>query len=172
MVGEESNHSAIGAVVQVTSLINGNLISQIRKIEAASGYASQNSLTAHFGLGNASEIQEVKISWPSGLVELFEIEEINQTHNLIEGTGIMSVTEVEKVGFKIYPNPTPSILNFQADTNGTYNVTILNTAGKQLKSHLFEQKLAINVSEFPTGIYFYQIQENNRIINSGKFVKN
>ena len=171
-VGTESNRSAIGAVVKVRALINGNLVIQTRKVEATSGYASQNSLTTHFGLGNAVEIQEVKIIWPSGLEEIFDVVEINQTYNLTEGTGTMRVKEVEKVGFKIYPNPTPFNLNFQADTKGKYMVTILNSEGKQLKSKSFEQKLELNVSEFPIGIYFYQIQENNRILNSGKFIKN
>src|SRR5690606_4931356 len=69
--GTDSNRSAIGAIVKVTAVINGNTVTQTRKIEASSGYCSQNSLTAHFGLGNATSIEEVEIKWPFGTIETY-----------------------------------------------------------------------------------------------------
>jgi hypothetical protein len=62
LVGTVSNKSAIGARVRVVS---GSL-SQIREISGGSGYMSQNSLTAEFGLGSLTQADTLEVSWPSG----------------------------------------------------------------------------------------------------------
>ncbi|MBA5629870.1 FG-GAP-like repeat-containing protein [Moheibacter lacus] len=171
LVGEVSNRSAIGAVVKVTATINGISITQMRKVEAASGYASQNSLTTHFGLSDSTEIQEVKVSWPSGLIEIFTIEEINQTYEFVEGSGTMHLTENQNFNFQIYPNPVKSNLNFKAERLGKYLVKIYNSEGKWIDVYSFESELNQNVSDYPNGIYFYKILENHQVIFKGKFLK-
>ncbi len=40
-----------------------------RWVEAGSGYAAQSAFPLHFGLGEASRIEAVEISWPSGHVD-------------------------------------------------------------------------------------------------------
>jgi len=65
LVGIVSNRSAIGARVRAVS---GSL-SQIREISGGSGYYSQNSLTAEFGLGSMTLVDTLKIRWPSGIVQ-------------------------------------------------------------------------------------------------------
>lgn len=169
--GTNSNTSAIGAIVKVTAVINGNTITQTRKVEAASGYASQNSLTTHFGLGNAGEIQQVHIKWPSGLTENFNALSINSTHNLIEGSGTLIIDEVNNPEFKIYPNPVKNVLNVEAMNDGNYIFSIMNADGKKLKERTFDIQSSINVSNLPQGIYFYRIMNNGKKITSGKFIK-
>ncbi|MEK7256849.1 MAG: CRTAC1 family protein, partial [Bacteroidota bacterium] len=51
--GTTSNRSAIGAKVWVKATIGGQQVTQLREISAQSGYCGQNSLVAHFGLGDA-----------------------------------------------------------------------------------------------------------------------
>jgi len=63
-----SNHDAIGARVRLS--IAGKTMT--RQVEAGSGYASEAMLPIHFGLGNATKIGSVEISWPSGLVQRFD----------------------------------------------------------------------------------------------------
>jgi len=41
----------------------------LRQVEGGSGTGVQNSLTLHFGLGEATEAATLSIRWPSGLVE-------------------------------------------------------------------------------------------------------
>lgn len=62
LVGTQSNRSAIGAKVHVTANIRGGTIRQLRQV---SGY---NSLQPHFGLGDATSADLVRIEWPSGAV--------------------------------------------------------------------------------------------------------
>lgn len=173
-VGTNSNKSAIGAIVQITAMVNGNLTTQTRKVEASSGYASQNSLTTHFGLGNASEILEVKIKWPSGLIEKLSELSINSTHNLVEGTGTMAIIENSPNTIKIFPNPVKNNLNLEGlPVNCSCKFVLLNSEGKLIYSENIKGKTRINfdVSNIDSGVYLYQILDNQQRIQSGKLIK-
>ena len=65
LVGTRSNRDAIGARVRLTA--GGKTM--MRQVEAGSGYASESMVPVHFGLGAASTIEGVEITWPSGLVQ-------------------------------------------------------------------------------------------------------
>lgn len=67
LVGTRSNRDAIGARVRLSA--GGKIMT--RQIEAGSGFASEATLAAHFGLGDAERIDSVEIIWPSGLTEKF-----------------------------------------------------------------------------------------------------
>ncbi|MEO1438051.1 MAG: CRTAC1 family protein, partial [Bacteroidota bacterium] len=62
-IGTVSNTSAIGARITVEA--NGEIF--IDQVMAGNGYATQNSLTQHFGLGNAAMIDRVTVQFPSGI---------------------------------------------------------------------------------------------------------
>ncbi len=71
LVGTNSNRSAIGAKIRLKATINGEPVWQLREISARGGFFVQNSLTAHFGLGDAAIIDSIKIEWPSGMVDVY-----------------------------------------------------------------------------------------------------
>ncbi|MFA7687463.1 MAG: FG-GAP-like repeat-containing protein [Moheibacter sp.] len=172
--GTNSNTSAIGALVKVKAVISGNIVTQIRKVEASSGYASQNSLTTHFGLGDAAEILQVQIRWPSGLIENFPGLNINNTHNLTEGTGSMTLNEHNQSEFKIYPNPFTNILFIERSDSKDYKILITNLEGKKISEFGLKaenRKTSINLSDFAPGVYFYNILNNEKSIYSGKMIK-
>jgi hypothetical protein len=62
LVGTRSNRSAIGAIVRVTA--NGR--TQIDEVRSGGSYLSQSDLRLHFGVGQASELSEIRVQWPSG----------------------------------------------------------------------------------------------------------
>ena len=63
LVGTTSNRDAVGArVVAVTGAAR-----QLRVVSAGSGYLSNGSLVQHFGLGAATRVDRLEITWPSGL---------------------------------------------------------------------------------------------------------
>jgi YVTN family beta-propeller protein len=62
LVGSVSNRSGIGARVRAVS---GGL-KQIEDVSGGSGYVSQNSLTAEFGLGSRTLVDTLEVHWPSG----------------------------------------------------------------------------------------------------------
>lgn len=173
-IGTNSNNSAIGTIVKITAIINGNSVTQIRKIEASSGYANQNSLVTHFGLGNAAEMEEIQIKWPSGLIENFSGLNINNIHNLTEGTGTMALNELNNSTFKVYPNPVKETLFIDGKFNSNSKFELINSEGKQIQTFNLElnNQTKINVSNLPIGVYFYKIIENGKLVDSGKILKN
>ncbi len=83
LVGTRSNRDAVGALIRVRT---GDTW-QTRVVTSGSGYLSGSSLHQHLGLGNADAVDEVKISWPSGLR--------SQLRNLSADRSYRVVEEVE-----------------------------------------------------------------------------
>ncbi|MEZ5277788.1 MAG: FG-GAP-like repeat-containing protein [Opitutaceae bacterium] len=67
LVGTVSNRTAFGAKVRVRAVIGGREISQLRQIGGNGD--TPGELRAHFGLGDASVIETLRVEWPSGMVQ-------------------------------------------------------------------------------------------------------
>ncbi|HTV07167.1 MAG TPA: CRTAC1 family protein [Acidobacteriaceae bacterium] len=63
--GTKSNRDAIGA--ELTLYWNGQ--EQIQEVEGGCGFAAQNELRLHFGLGKHPHIEKAVIHWPSGTLQ-------------------------------------------------------------------------------------------------------
>ena len=63
--GKTSNRSAIGA--RVTLMAGGR--TQIQEVSGGDGSLSQRPFVLHFGLGDASKIDDVTVRWPDGKTE-------------------------------------------------------------------------------------------------------
>jgi enediyne biosynthesis protein E4 len=70
-VGTRSNRSAIGAKVRAKATIGGKTFWQLREINTGDGFAG-NPLEAHFGLGGSTNVETLRIEWPSGTVQEFQ----------------------------------------------------------------------------------------------------
>jgi hypothetical protein len=80
LTGTVSNRAAIGAKVRIKAEIYGRTVRQMREIASLTGYISMNSQIAHFGLGDAAVVEEVRIEWPSsGIVQILRNVAPNQT---------------------------------------------------------------------------------------------
>lgn len=68
---------------------------------------------------------------------------------------------------KIYPNPTKGLINIQSPAlNQIENIQILNSIGQLAKEVQFDnasQKVQLDVSTLPKGIYFVRIQAGNKV---------
>src|SRR5262249_28213035 len=82
--GVKSNRDAIGARITLKA---GGLV-QIREIDGGNGYAGQSTRRAHFGLGKASKIDDLKIRWPSGSIETVTVP-INRISYIKQGQGVI-----------------------------------------------------------------------------------
>lgn len=67
LTGTDSNGSGIGTRVGLATAVGR----QIRESKTASSYMSQNALSLHFGLGSATSIDQLELSWPSGKRQRF-----------------------------------------------------------------------------------------------------
>ncbi len=64
--GTESNRSAIGARILITSVTNGKTITQLREVSGSQNWRSQSGLIQHFGLSDTKVIDRIVVQWPSG----------------------------------------------------------------------------------------------------------
>lgn len=84
LVGTVSNRSAIGAKVEVQATVRGQPLRQSREVSGGTGWCAQNDPRVHFGLGDATVAERIRIEWPSGIVQ-----ELRQ----IPARQILTVTE-------------------------------------------------------------------------------
>jgi len=111
--GRASNRSAIGAKVRVQATIAGTPRSQLREISGNYGYLAREvpSLIAHFGLGDATKVDTLRIEWPSGIVQELKDVAVNQKPYL-------TVRETQNP-----PPPPPQITSSGRAANGTFQAT-------------------------------------------------
>ena len=81
-----SNADGIGAKVFVeASNEQGRVTSQVQHLLGSSTFLSMNSLELTYGLGDATQIDRITIKWPSGLNQVIESVDINQSVTITEG---------------------------------------------------------------------------------------
>ena len=90
--GSQKNPQGIGAKVTVTT---GNQI-QTKEQFTARGYLSSVTPIIHFGLGEQTKIDELKITWQSGKQEILKDVPVNQKITLSETNAKGSRTEEKK----------------------------------------------------------------------------
>ncbi len=171
--GMVSNKSAIGAIVKVKAMINGEMIWQMRDITAQSGYCGQNMLPAHFGLGDATIIDSIIIKWPSGIVDEFAAVYAGQYLNVTEGETVTGIVQFNDNQFNltISPNPTSTtaIINYNLLKLESVKIELFDTAGNkvshfeikdaQIGDNVFE--IDMNKLSISSGNYYLVIKTNN-----------
>ncbi|MEM8486622.1 MAG: FG-GAP-like repeat-containing protein [Bacteroidota bacterium] len=113
-----SNRSAIGTLLEATT--GGT--TRMRQINGGASAHSQDELVVHFGLGSATNIDELKISWPSGEVQILTNVGVNQ---------MITVTEPNGGGGSGTLVVTPGSIDFGQQEEGTTSapaaITLSNT---------------------------------------------
>ncbi len=168
--GTVSNRSAIGAKVRVKATINGNAVWLMQEIDGQSGYCGQN-LILHFGLGNATSIDSIKVEWPAGGDQYFNNVPVNQNVTITENGNLINVGEIniEQPGnFRLgqnFPNPfNPNTkINYELSTSAGVELTVYDALGNEIASLVNEEQLpgsysvTFNGSTFSSGVYFYTL---------------
>ena len=68
LVGTKSNRSALGALVR----IKAGELNLMKVKDGQSGYLSHSDFPLYFGLGAAKQIDQLEVTWPSGVVQTIE----------------------------------------------------------------------------------------------------
>ncbi|MFC2088237.1 FG-GAP-like repeat-containing protein [Calditrichota bacterium] len=189
-LGVISNRFALGTKVRIKAKINGKYYWQSREISGQTGFASQNGLNCHFGIGDATVIDTVYLEWPSGIKEGFFPVEINQLVTLEEGSGTSIKIKLEPETdnefpddqapenyflFQNYPNPFNSLTKIEYDLadDGYVNLVIYDINGRKVRNLVKEyQKSRKYVSiwngknnfgkDVASGIYFYRFETKHQ----------
>jgi len=83
--GTKSNRDGIGAIVTVRT---GNE-SQSQMLRSGSSYLSSSELVLTFGLGQRPDVDEIKVTWPSGQIDTVSRVPAGQTITIKEGGTIL-----------------------------------------------------------------------------------
>lgn len=127
--GNVSNKSAIGTKVRVKAIVNGTAIWQMREISAQSAYCSQNDMRAHFGLADATIVDSMVIEWPSGIKQYRTGVLPNQILDIEEDLVNAVREELPSFGFKVFPNPTNSVIQMEAQFSKSMKVLMVEVFG-------------------------------------------
>jgi hypothetical protein len=134
-VGTRSNRSAIGAKVRVKATIGGRTFWQLREITTGTGWV-QNAMEAHFGLGNATNVETLRIEWPSGTVQEFQNVAARQYLTVTEPSRLVPPSAAHPQQFSLEGGRNMTY-DIQTSTNLTNwsllnTITITNLNGKAL----------------------------------------
>jgi hypothetical protein len=94
-IGTASNRDGIGARVDVT-VAGGSKLWQI--VKTGSSYASQSELPLTFGLGAATGVDSVRVTWPTGRSEEVRGVKGDQSITIKEGAGVVQTVPIAKQG--------------------------------------------------------------------------
>ncbi|MDP7273731.1 MAG: FG-GAP-like repeat-containing protein [Candidatus Marinimicrobia bacterium] len=167
----EQNIYGVGSTIE---LYHGNT-RQLNFIGAGNGYCSQNTLNVHFGLGQETIIDSVIVFWPDGISESFSGLVFNEINYLNRGSGIaiLSTTSESFLPEEIrlndpYPNPfnNSTTLEIQVEKDTKSKLHIYDLKGQEVATFNVQLQKSImnhykiNFSDFPSGIYFVNIQSS------------
>lgn len=164
--GTVSNRSAIGAKVRVKAVINGSPVWQLREVSAQSAYCSQNDMRAHFGLGNATQIDSVKIEWPSGIVQYSTGLGTNQFVTIPESGWLTGAKEEKnaKRELALFPNPASGRVVLEMPDGFSIGdwLRIMDGSGKLL----VELKISTPARQFVIDLKKYDLPEGTYLLSA------
>ncbi len=160
LIGMQANKAAIGTKIKVKAIINGNPVWQMREISAQNAYCSQNDIRAHFGLGNATQIDSVKVEWMPGTVETLINVATNQFLTITQSVSTLGTKEIKNSStLLISPNPSSNKISVKL-TGAKFNkgdlITITDITGRKIIEQLFSEianEIIINTKDLTPGNY-------------------
>jgi hypothetical protein len=169
--GTQSNVNGIGARVEVTTESG----TRIRDVRSGEGFGNMSSLNTHVGLGTDTEIDNVTIFWPSGIIDVYDDVEINTSRKLVEGQGVLGIEDFLTDDITLYPNPSIdaiTITNIEDVNDPIYSV--FDITGRQvLHGRLINNTL--DVSQLTSGQYILRVTDGGRFrrnnVKAKKFTK-
>ena len=152
-VGTISNVNGIGARVEVTSALG----TQIRDIKSGDGFRYMSSLMAHFGLGSDTQVDEVTVHWPSGLVNVVQNPAINEVLTVVESLSTAAPDFPGTPGIHVFPNPSAGELYLQGNFDMVGSVySVLDITGKRVLGGTLMNG-PLDVSALSPGTYLVRI---------------
>ncbi len=113
LIGTASNRDAIGARVRVQATIASKSVWQMQEVNG--GYSMQNDTRLNFGLGDATNVDQVRIEWPSGIVQTLA--------NFAPGQ-ILEVTEERRPVLTLATTPAALVGSLKGQRNRVYQVLV------------------------------------------------
>ena len=164
--GVLSNRDGIGAWIEVYV----GAEKYIRYTHCGIGYLGQNSNNEIVGLGSHSLIDQIKVRWPSGIVDEYSNISVNQKIIVTEGTSATSIVSPGSLVANIHPNPTKSQVNITIpETERISEIHLLSADGQHIQSPDLRAN-QIHVRDLESGVYFITIVAESGATTTKKLV--
>lgn len=164
-IGTVSNRNGIGARVEVVS----HMGTQLRDVKSGDGFRYMSSLMTHFGLGDDEVIDELRVLWPSGIINVLYDVPVNGTIDVIEGVNTDVVTVEANDALRVFPNPADDVLYFEMPSSNKRQVAVYDMAGQRvLEPSMLNNRL--DIAPLTTGMYVLELQQDGQVFHQ-KFSK-
>jgi len=164
--GTEINRDAIGAKVEIT--VNGEKL--IQEVHGQGSHCSQHSLVLHFGLGNNTVIDELKVIWSLADIQTTSNIDVNKRYYFIQGQSLNVQENSNQSDIYAYPNPTNGNLYFSG-INKEYQLEIYTVQGVLLNRFTIDNyKNYINIDNYASGIYIGNLIDEEGTSHSKKVI--
>jgi hypothetical protein len=90
-LGRQSNRTGVGAKLRLKATILGQQFWQLREISTGGNIGSQDQLDPIFGLGDAVNVETLRVEWPSGVIQEVHNVPANQLLSLKEPATLLPV---------------------------------------------------------------------------------
>jgi hypothetical protein len=130
------------------------------------GSMAQTRLKSCIGCGGSSTNTENYYARSTiAQVTVIDCKEANHV-NYLTGFSFQAVNrtgiQTDEITVTIFPNPAIEYLNIEGNIEGSI-IKIVDLSGKEIQAIKGECKNFISTSAWNSGIYFLQIQDNNRV---------
>ena len=133
LIGTQSNRFGIGARIEIVVLGNR----QVREVSASAGYLGENSITAEFGLGFATAIDSVIVTWPTGVRQVVTPPAVDQRVVVTESslTGVDD-RPARPILLANRPNPfaVSTKLRYDLPSPGRIQLDIIDLSGRRVRT--------------------------------------
>ena len=164
--GVTSNRQGVGSRIEIS--VNGQ--EQYRYTLCGEGYLGQNSGSEFFGLSSNLVVDYVKVTWLSGIEDVFYDVPVNQTLNIVEGS-TLSVYENQFVPVVKFKNPiSDKLLVISSQEINEYE--IYDELGKTIINKVNDGvTLDVDIGFLESGLYFCKLKFNNSYAQTLKLIK-
>lgn len=141
------------------------------------------TITLPIGLVNSSNVNVVFIAHALNRATGLDFEPAGTIANNQKSVSVVwynqhgwsvGINDLEANATKVYPNPVKDILHVVVNNDEQKVFSMFDLSGKKVEETMFtDNKLDINVADFKSGFYFYEIKgANGAVIKSGKVAVN
>lgn len=162
--GVTSNKDGVGNKIEVRA----NNKSYYRYTAMGEGYLGQHATSEFVGIGAATDIDYVKVTWNrTGVVETINNVTPNTSITIQEGNGILSLSGLELLKTQVFPNPSKTgVFQLVTAQNKDVFVQVFDAFGRLVLPRQ-RANTTLDISKLSKGLYFAKIYT----ANSAKLVK-
>ena len=86
---------------------------------------------------------------------------------------VIGISDINANPINVYPNPVTNIISIDIENNyKQLSFELIDIVGKAVITQKVSGLNNINISELPTGLYFYRLTDKSEVIQTGKIVIN